>query len=89
MNLEDFDSVEIDDHTLGGTPRLRGTRLPLWQVLDHFVSGDFSPTEYAETYGIEVKLVEQFFMELRNALDDDPKDRNVYTQFRQKQQCSS
>lgn len=89
MELEDFDSVEIDKDTLGGTPRLRGTRIPLWQVLDHFVVGDFSPVEYAKAYEIDVELVEQFFMELRNMLDKWEKEHNVYTESRSKEWLKS
>jgi len=58
------DFIEVNPKKLGGTPVFRGTRIPVYVLLDYFEEG-YSTEEFLEQYDIDPDLAYGFLRALR------------------------
>jgi len=66
IDFSEFDTVEVDSGRQGGTPVLKGTRLPIGHLVQYWRHG-YSLEEYLEQFHVDRELVEDFLEELRLA----------------------
>lgn len=79
IGLWKFDSVTVNEDRLGGTPCLRGTRIPAHFPIQYFAHG-LTVTDFSDQYRLDEELVHEFVSELRQALElrhDDANDPDI------------
>lgn len=59
---EQQSAIERDPKKLSGKPCIRGTRLPLWHLIEH-IEGGYEFEEYAELYQVDEGLVARAYRE--------------------------
>jgi uncharacterized protein (DUF433 family) len=66
IDFEEFDSVAVDEDTLGGTPRFPGTRVPVYALVDYLATGH-AVEDFLDQYRLEQSAALSFLEELRSA----------------------
>jgi uncharacterized protein (DUF433 family) len=66
VDFSKFDTVEVDSGRQGGTPVLKGTRLPIGHLIQYWRHG-YTLEEYLDEFSVDPKLVKKFLEELRLA----------------------